>query len=59
MDSKEAREIRENWVAMGKQPCNHPRKEKELVFGSDTGDRICIQCGKAFYDGMPDEDNDE
>jgi len=26
--------------------CLHQRTEKEYVLGSDTGDRICCDCGK-------------
>ena len=26
--------------------CDHPKVEKERMFGSDTEDRICTTCGE-------------
>jgi len=38
-------ELRKAW---GNKPCSHPIFDKEYVLGSDTGDYICIQCGRSF-----------
>ena len=45
MQYKKAKEIRDNW---GDKTCEHPKFEKEYYLGADTGDLICIECGKEF-----------
>lgn len=40
--SKAAR-LRREW---GDKPCDHPQIEKEYYLGSDTGDYVCIRCGR-------------
>ncbi|MBI5075670.1 MAG: hypothetical protein HZB62_10980 [Nitrospirae bacterium] len=45
MQMDKAQKIRKAW---GNKPCPHPTFDKEYCLGSDTGDYICIQCGRSF-----------
>ena len=31
-----------------KPPCKHERTKKEYYLGMDTGDKICLDCGKTI-----------
>ncbi|MEZ5528720.1 MAG: hypothetical protein R3E57_02065 [Porticoccaceae bacterium] len=45
MEYEEVKALREAW---GDKPCDHPDFTDEILFGSRTGDFICIQCGESF-----------
>lgn len=45
MEYEEVKALR---VAWGDKPCDHPDFTDEILFGSKTGDYICVQCGKSF-----------
>lgn len=47
MQSREADELRKTW---GDKPCVHPRLVKEYYLGTQTGDYVCVQCGREFSD---------
>ncbi|HOW87124.1 MAG TPA: hypothetical protein P5561_03360 [Candidatus Omnitrophota bacterium] len=47
MQANEAERLRKEW---GAKPCEHPKWEKEYILGSDTGDKVCSQCGALDYD---------
>jgi hypothetical protein len=44
----EAARILREWKKRGSPPCDHPRLEKEYHLGSDTGDKVCMECGGSF-----------
>lgn len=35
----------------GQSGCEHPRVEREILLGMDTGDKICVQCGEMLTSG--------
>ncbi|MDP1521494.1 hypothetical protein Q8A57_10985 [Porticoccus litoralis] len=45
MEYEEVKALREAW---GDKDCDHPGFTDEILFGSKTGDFVCIQCGKSF-----------
>jgi len=45
MQRKKAAQFRRDW---GDTPCDHPGFDKEYDLGAQTGDYICVQCGKCF-----------
>ena len=47
MQFEKAQQLKKAW---GNKPCDHPRTEKEYYLGSDTGDHVCLQCGRAIVD---------
>ncbi|MDT3417203.1 hypothetical protein QO009_003098 [Brevibacillus aydinogluensis] len=44
MQMEDAARLREKW---GDKPCDHPYLDKEYYLGGQTGDYVCIQCGKS------------
>jgi hypothetical protein len=44
-----ATEIRRNWEARGRPPCDHSRTERDTFAGADSGDRVCLACGETWY----------
>ena len=40
-----AQKLKDTW---GKEPCDHPRLEKEYYVGAFLINYVCIQCGKEF-----------
>lgn len=44
MQMEQANLIAKRW---GDKPCDHPGLVKEYHLGTQTGDRICVQCGKS------------
>lgn len=46
---KEALRLQREWKEKGNPPCNHEHLEKEKERGRDTGDYVCIICGKAGW----------
>lgn len=47
MQAKKAQRLREAW---GDRPCDHPEYDREIVFGCDSGDKVCTQCGETLSD---------
>ena len=45
MQARDVAQLQEEW---GEKPCNHAHVEKEYYLGADTGDYVCITCGKEF-----------
>lgn len=45
MKYSDAKQLKINW---GDKPCNHLQIEKEYDLGADTGDYVCVTCGKEF-----------
>ena len=45
MEYDRVKQIRKKWL---NKECNHPNVVKEYHFGLQTGDYVCIQCGKEF-----------
>jgi len=55
MQAKNAERLRKEW---GNKPCRHPKLDKEYMLGTQTGDFICIKCGKVFMSrGEAEEDH--
>ena len=52
MQMDKAKKLREAW---GDKPCDHPSFSKEYMFGADTGDYVCMKCGKSFDRGEVEE----
>ena len=50
MQMKDAAQLRKNWAAKGNPPCKHSHLDKEYIEGFDTGDHVCVKCGKSFTD---------
>lgn len=42
--------IRSAWEAKGSPPCDHPDLDKVYGLGADSGDKVCMDCGKRFYE---------
>lgn len=53
MELSETQRLQREWKAKGSPPCDHPRREKERIQGSDTGDKVCTTCGQEFFNGKP------
>jgi len=45
MEYLAAQKIKEAW---GKNPCDHPKLEKEYYVGAFLTNFVCTQCGKEF-----------
>lgn len=45
MQYSDAKQLKILW---GDKPCSHSKIEKECDLGADTGDYVCITCGKEF-----------
>jgi hypothetical protein len=45
MQASEAAKLPEEW---GEKSCNHDHIEKEYYLGADTGDYVCMTCGRNF-----------
>ena len=41
-------EIRRRWEEAGRPVCTHQDREREYYLGSDTGDDVCLKCGKTL-----------
>jgi len=52
MQTDKAARLRSEW---GDQPCNHPSFDKEYYLGAQTGDYVCLQCGRDFTPTEVDE----
>ena len=48
MLTEEVLRIRQNWAIKGNPSCSHPILDKELFWGKDTGNYICMVCGRSF-----------
>jgi hypothetical protein len=46
MQHEKALKLMKEW---GNKPCNHPNVEKEYYLGTDTGDKVCTQCGHPVF----------
>jgi hypothetical protein len=44
----DAAAIRRRWEQAGRPPCAHKDLDREYYLGSNTGDYICLSCGKEF-----------
>jgi hypothetical protein len=44
-----AAQIRRDWEARGRPPCDHMRTERDTFAGADSGDRVCLGCGATWY----------
>ena len=43
--------LREDWIAKGDPPCDHPKVDTEYYLGSQTGDEACMLCGRSWPRG--------
>jgi hypothetical protein len=46
LQMNKAAALRKAW---GDKPCDHPSFAKEYHLGTATGDKVCTQCGRAFW----------
>lgn len=47
MQAEKAAALRQSW---GDKPCDHPGFDKEYYLGAQSGDYVCVQCGKNFFE---------
>lgn len=52
MNLEDAVKLRKAW---GDKPCDHPELVDEILFGSKTGDYICVQCGMSISQRKKDK----
>jgi hypothetical protein len=38
-------EVTRRWKEAGEPYCDHSRHDKEYMFGADSGDYACLDCG--------------
>jgi hypothetical protein len=43
MQMHKAWQLRQKW---GNKPCDHPSWAREYYLGTNTGDKVCTQCGR-------------
>jgi hypothetical protein len=56
MQLEKAQKLRKMW---GNNHCDHPDFDKEYFNSTDTGDYVCVVCGRAFSKEMKEKIEDE